>query len=138
MNTINVLLSTITQSQQKAFIKSLSKRNKRPDSNNLDILKSVIDNNELRIKNEIGSNAYNVAIKRLTDKLLSFTAQIIIEKDVASEIEILKLILVVRKLFEYGKYKNAFKILKTTEKKAILLSDYSLLNEMYHTYIQYT
>jgi hypothetical protein len=138
MNTINVLLSTITQKQQKAFIKSLSKRNKRPYSNSLDILKSVINNNESQIKSEIGSNTYNVAINRLTDKLLSFTAQIIIEKDVASEIEILKLILVARKLFEYGKYKNAFKILKSTEKKAALLSDYSLLNEIYHTLIQYS
>ena len=138
MNTISELLSTLSTKQHKVFVKNLNKINKRLDSKNIDILKAITTNTQTQVKSVMGQNAYNVAVKRLTDRLLDFTAQIIIEKDVASEIEILKLILVSRKLFEFGKYKNAFKILNTSEKKAILLSDYSLLNEIYHTGIQYS
>jgi hypothetical protein len=138
MNLISEIISTLTTKEINTFIKNLDLKNKSSNSANINLLKGIIHKKEGEIREKLGGNAFNVAVKRLTDRLLDFTAHTIIEKDVANEIEVLKLILVARKLFQHGKFNNAFKVIGKSEKKAIELADYSLLNEIYHTYIQYS
>jgi hypothetical protein len=125
-------------SEQTNFIRYLSNRNKRTDTRNVDLFKSLIQNREEVIRNEIGVNAYNVLSKRLYDRLLDFNAGVALEQESTEEVSIMKLMLMARKLFNHDKFKLAYKILNSSEKKAIQINHYSLLNEIYHTYIQYS
>jgi tetratricopeptide (TPR) repeat protein len=57
--------------------------------------------------------------------------------EVSDELEITKQILVARNLLLQKQYKTAFKLLEKAEKKAKAILHFSLLNEVYHTQIQY-
>jgi len=136
MTEINTVIKLLSRGEHQKFIKYLSLRNKRNDSKNIDLFKALANGNAMAIKNQIGSNAYNVLKKRLTDRLIDFMAQISFETEATSEIQIIKKLIVARKLFDYEHYKMAFKLLKNAETKAISISHYSLLNEIYHLLIQ--
>lgn len=139
MSNTKQLIELLSDNEKKQFLNYLKSRNKRKDSRNITLFKYLAnspDNN--RIKNEIGTNAFHVLNKRLGDNLIDFITQIMFVKDVGTEINILKQILISRKLLVYKKHKLAFKILHQVEQKAIEISDYTLLNEIYHTLIQYS
>jgi len=138
MTTIKTLISILTNKEQKKFVTYLQHLNKRKDVRNIDLVKLVLINKEDNLKHEIGTNAFNVLNKRVTDRLMDFIASMAFENENFDEIIVIKKLLVVRKLFASSKYKLAFKILSQTEQKAIVINDYALLNEIYHTQIEYS
>lgn len=69
--------------------------------------------------------------------LVDFMATQSLTHEVSDELEITKKILVARNLLLQNQIKTAFKILDKAEKMAIEVLQFSLLNEIYHTKIQY-
>lgn len=138
MSQTKELISVLSPTECQNFIKHLIKRNKRHDTRNVDLFKAHIANKEDAIKKTIGSNAYNVLNKRLSDRLVDFMAQHSFDVEATAEISVIKQILVSRKLLAHNRYKLAFKILSSAENQSILINDYTLLNEIYHTLIQYS
>tara|TARA_B110000285_G_scaffold58438_1_gene66863 strand:- start:413 stop:1894 length:1482 start_codon:yes stop_codon:yes gene_type:complete len=138
MNGINELISLLSKAERRSFVGYLSARNKRHDTRNIDLFKALIDEREEVIKTEIGSNAYNVLKKRLYDRLVDFISTRSLQTEVSTEIEIIKRLLLARKLFAYSKYKLAFKTLHKLEAEAIEINHFTLLNEIYHTLIEHS
>lgn len=138
MSSFNDVTSIMNKSELKGFIQYLSARNKRTDTRNIDLFKAIIKGREEAIKKEIGANAYNVLNKRLSDRILDFMATTTLESEATEEIGIIKQILIGRRLFVHKKYKIAYKVFAKAERKAIQIGHYTLLNEIYHTYIQYS
>lgn len=138
MPAVNELISLLNKTELQGFVQYLSNRNKRKDTKNVDLFNALLNGKELTIKNSIGSNAYNALHKRLSDRLLDYMAGLALDAEATKEITIIKQLLIARKLFTHNKSKLAFNILGKAEKEAILISHYSLLSEIYQTYIQYS
>lgn len=138
MNNLNTLVSLLNASERNEFVKYLSGRNKRHDVRNVDLFRAANTGKEQLMKDSLGFNAYNVLSKRVSDRLLDFTATKILTNEATAEIGVIKQILVARKLFTFGKFKLGFRIILKAEKAAIYLNHYTLLNEIYHTMIQYS
>ena len=126
----------MSESDQRGFITHLSSRNKRHDTRNVDFFKALLNGKEHRIKEEIGANAYNVLKKRVNDRLLDYLAGVVLHSEISDETNIIKQIILARKLISYNQFKLSFKLLKKAEDQAVAISHYSLLNEIYHTLIQ--
>lgn len=138
MSDIDELITLMIPSEVKGFDQYLSSRNKRHDAKNTDLFKALLNNNQHVLKKKLGDNAYNVLKKRLTDRLLDFMAESTFEADATEEIVIMKQLLIARKLLVHQKYKLGFKILAKAEKGAVSLQHHSLLNEVYHSYIEHS
>ena len=76
--------------------------------------------------------------KRLKDRLIDFVAVNIIENEQTNEFEIIKLLVLSKKMFTLKKFKTAYQQLKNAEAKAIKIADFHSLNEIYQLYIQYS
>ncbi|MFK8045823.1 MAG: hypothetical protein AB8B72_10020 [Crocinitomicaceae bacterium] len=138
MNDTEVIISLLDNSERLAFLAYLKKRNKRNDTKNIQLFNALINGSSEKIKSEITKNAYNVLKKRLTDRLIDFTAGSIIESEQSDQVAILKRLFLSQRLFKHKHYKTAFRQLLKAESKAIIISDYHLLNEIYRTFIQYS
>lgn len=138
MSDLKTLVSLLNTSEHVEFVKYLSSRNKRHDVRNVDLFRAVNAGKEQVLKESLGFNAFNVLSKRVSDRLLDFTAGKTLANEATAEIGVIKQILVARKLFTFGKFKLGFRIIAKAEKAAINLNHYTLLNEIYHTMIQYS
>lgn len=121
-----------------AFLNHLEKRNKRLDTRNVDLFKAFLRGEEELIKTEIGDNAYRALKKRLTDQLVEFLATRLLKSELNEENQVIKLIVVARKLVGEERIETAFVLFKRAEKKAIELDHYALLNEIYHSMIEHS
>ena len=110
MSAINDLILVLTSAEQQDFVRYLNARNKRKDTRNTDLFRALLAGTEERIKKEILPNAYNALSKRLMDRLVDFLANTTIENETTTEINVIKKIVVSRKLFSHNKYKIAYKI----------------------------
>lgn len=131
------LISVQSPKDVSAFLDYLKSRNKRHDTRNVDLYKAYLVNKEQLIFGEIGANAFNALKKRLTDQLIEFSGSRLLTHELSSENQVIKLIVLARKLFTVHKDKTGFQLLKRAEKKALGLDHYSLLNEIYHTMIEH-
>ncbi len=138
MNKIKEILPILTTSEQQGFINHLTKLNKIKNPKNIKLFKLLLIGKENNLKLEVGSNAYHVLNKRLTDNFLDFTSNLTLEKEASDEVRIMKHLFLARKLFSHSKPKIAFKLLSSIEKNALELDDEVLLNEIYHTLIQHS
>lgn len=138
MNEVNILNSLINHTERVGFIDFLNKRNKRKEGSNIELYKAFVNGREDSLKVKWGSNKYNVTKKRLSDRLLDYVAGHTVETDVSKEIQVIRQLVVARKLLAYGEMKFAFKILKQAETAASSIHNHSLLNEIYHTLIEYS
>ncbi|UKN00469.1 hypothetical protein K6119_12075 [Paracrocinitomix mangrovi] len=90
------------------------------------------------MKGQLGANSYNVLKKRMTDNLLDYLAGKIIEQESSDETNVIRSLVLSRKLFAHDKVQTAQKILKKAEVVAEKINQYSLLNEIYQTALQYS
>ncbi len=130
------LISLLSESDRLGFVDYLKSRNKRPGIRNIDLFKKLLAQKEHKLKEELGSNAYNVLKKRLTDNLLDYVSIKTVEQEATQEITIIRMLLIARKLFAHQKKKSAFYVLKKAERLAETINHYSLLNEIYQTAIE--
>ena len=144
MNHLNHVFLDFTKEEQQSFLHYLEKKNKRNDFKNIQLFK-------LLVKNELSSkeicfklyksnkqNAYHALRKRLYKSLIDFVANVNLEEENSIDMQIIKYILASRALFQKGQYKLAYNTLNKAETYANEHYLFTLLNEIYHTQIQYS
>lgn len=142
MNIISDIITTLTDEERTSFVSSLHQKNKRHDTKNVALFKLLATNPaaqniDLHIYGKKAKGAYHALSKRLFDSLVDFVATKSFEGEQSEEMEIIKLLLASRILFEQKAYKVALKIIKKAEEKALDYELYGILNEIYYTRIQY-
>lgn len=141
MKGLITILDTLTKDEKQEFLLQLRKKNRRSDTKNEKLFKLIdagkTEDLDLVLYGKPARNSFHALCKRLQDSLIDFVASKSFSKETSDELEILKLLLASRIFFEKKLYKIAFKTLEKAEQIAIPLNLYSILNEIYHTKIQY-
>ncbi|MFK7747803.1 MAG: tetratricopeptide repeat protein [Kordia sp.] len=142
MIAIDVIISQFSTEEQQEFVKYLLYKNKRHDTKNVQLFQLLLANYPAKeipkkLYGKDNKTAYHGLRKRLWSSLVDFMATQSLTHEVSDELAITKRILVARNLLLQKQFKTAFKILNKVEKKAREILHFSLLNEVYHTQIQY-
>ncbi|WP_165749345.1 hypothetical protein [Cellulophaga sp. Z1A5H] len=143
MNINTELIATLTNEEQKNFVTRLHQRNKRHDTKNVALFNILATNPnaehiDVLLYGKKAKGAYHALSKRLFDGLIDFIATKSFEGEQSEEMEIIKLLLTSRILFEQKAHKVALRVVKKAEVKAKQHELYGILNEIYYTRIQYT
>lgn len=141
MNALYEIQNIMPYEDKQAFIKYISKKNKRHDTGNIELFKSFetddIKEGKKVFRNKKEADAYHALRKRLYDNLVEFMANRSFEQNTGEEHDVLRLLVVSNVFFEHKLNKEAFKCLAKAETKAVKLEHFSLLNEIYQTEIQF-
>ncbi len=140
---ITAIISTFSTEEQQRFIVFLEKKNKRNDTKNIQLFK-LLAKDELSSK-EIcqklykhdQQNAYHALRKRLYQSLIDFIANTCLDEENSVDMQLIKYILAARTFLTHNKPKVAYHILDKAETLAKEHQLFSILNEIYHTKIQY-
>ena len=143
MTSLNDIISALSPEERQRFILYLEKKNKRSDTKNIQLFK-------LLIKNELTSeaiyktlysnqnkNAYHALRKRLFSSIVDFVANINLQEENSTDMQIIKYILASRTFLLQKQYNTAYKLLDKAETLAEAHQLLPLLNEIYHTKIEY-
>lgn len=140
---INSIISILSSEEKLHFVSYLEKKNKRNDTKNIQLFK-LLCNDELtssdiclKLYRTKKCNAYHALKKRLIQSLIDFIANVNLEEENTVEMQIIKYILASRTFLLHNKSKTAYKVLDKAETLAKEQYLYNLLNEIYHTKIQY-
>lgn len=140
-DTISDLLLLLNDNDKKDFKAFLKRKNKRNDVKNVRLLEIMETDDINRLKKLYdptkNRNAYHALRKRLHESLLFFLSNKVFERDNSEAHEALRLLVVGRFLLESQSIKIGFKCLQRAEDKALLLEQFSLLNEILQTRLQY-
>jgi len=141
MNALQEISNMMNETDKKAFIQYLSKKNKCKDAGNIALFNSL-KTDDINIRKKVfedkkSTDAYHALSKRLYDNMINFMANRSFENDTSQENTILRLIVVSRLFFEHKLIKTAFKCLAKAEEIALNIEQFSLLNEIYLTQIQF-
>lgn len=141
MNAIQEVIHLMNDEDIKAFNVYLNKKNKRKDVRNTELFNLLktddINLEKKSFQDKKTANAHHAVNKRLYDRLVEFMANRSFENDTSEEHAVLRLLVVSRLFFEHKLTKAAFKCLAKAETIATGLEHFSLLNEIYHTQIQF-
>ena len=133
---ISDLIDIISPKEERDFIRYLINRSKNGNKNGIELFKALRTGQADSKRNEWGSNRYNVIKKRLSDNLSAFIAEQIVKKEAQLEVELIKSLLLARKLIRFKKIKTAFNILSKAKEKAKSAQLYSILNEINHSMLE--
>ena len=143
MTDLNAIVNTLSSEDQQRFINYLEKKNKRADTKNIELLKLLIAD-DLSSKeifqilyNSNSKDAYHALRKRLYQSLIDFIANINLEEENSVDMQIIKYILASRTFLIHKQPSIAYQILDKAEKLAQEHHLFPILNEIYHTKIQY-
>ena len=140
---LEVIISTFSTEEQKRFVSYLEKKNKRHDIKNIQLFKLLVKGDlssaELckKLYKKSNKDAYYALRKRLYQSLIDFIANINLEEENSIDMQIIKYILASRTFLLHNKPSIAYKILDKAEALAKEYHLFSILNEIYHTKIQY-
>lgn len=141
MNSLQEIINIMSINDKQAFVSYLNKKNKRKDVVNINLFKYFetddINQQNLLLRKIKSPEAYHALRKRLYDSLIEFTGRRKFETDTSEEHDILCMVIASRTFFEHKLYKEGLKCLTKAETKATALEHFSLLNEIYHTRIQF-
>ena len=143
MIALHSIINTFSPEEQQKFIAYLEKKNKRKDSKNIKLFQLIArgESNPEAICHHLykngKSNAYHALRKRLFQSLIDFTANKNLEDENSTEMLIIKYILASRTYLLQKNYNIAYKILDKAERLADEHLLFPMLNEIYHTKIQY-
>ncbi|WP_460219853.1 hypothetical protein [Psychroserpens sp. MEBiC05023] len=143
MTDLNAIVSTFSREDEQQFINYLERKNKRNDTKNIQLFKLLVDN-ELSSKDiskhiygSYKKDAYHALRKRLYQSLIDFIANNNLEEENSVDMQIIKYILASRTFLFHKKPKIAYHILDKAERLAQEHHLFPILNEIYHTKIQY-
>ena len=143
MTEILSIVNTFNSEDQQKFISYLQLKNKRKDTKNIQLFKLMsqqqLDSKSIckKLYNTEHCNAYHALRKRLFQSLIDFTANKNLEDENSVDMQIIKYILASRTYLLQKNYHIAYKILDKAERLADEHLLYPILNEIYHTKIQY-
>ena len=143
MINLKEILNTFTHDQQQDFLLYLDKKNKRKDAKNYQLVKLLVSDNlsSVEISNKLYGKQNKPALhalrKRLFQSLIDFTANMSMKEENSIDIKLIKYILSARYFLQKGQIKVGYQIL---DKTIIIANEHQLftiLNEVYHTKIQF-
>ncbi|NMH89748.1 hypothetical protein [Flavivirga algicola] len=143
MTNLNDIISTFSSEDRQRFISYLDKKNKRNDTKNIQLFNYLLNNklnsNEICLKlyGSLKKDAYHALRKRLYQSIIDFIANNSIQEENSIDMQIIKYILASRSFLQHKQYQVAYKILDKAELLASEHYLFPLLNEIYHTKIQY-
>ncbi|MDR2276146.1 MAG: hypothetical protein LBF27_34895 [Sphingobacterium sp.] len=141
MDSITELIGVLNNEDIRDFKGFLKKKNKRNDVKNIRLFEILETDDINRLKKLYGTSknkdAYHALRKRLHDSLLFFISNKTFERDNSEAHEALRLLIVGRFLLENNLVKLGLKCLQRAEQKALLLEQFSLLNEILQIRLQY-
>ncbi|WP_226789203.1 hypothetical protein [Polaribacter reichenbachii] len=143
MINLKQILNSFTEEKQQEFINYLDKKNKRKDAKNIKLVKILIDDKlsskeiSLKLYKRENKVALHALRKRLFKSLIDFTANISLKDENSIDISLIKHIVSARSFLKQGQYKVGYKILDKAELIANEYQLYAILNEIYHTKIEY-
>jgi len=143
MNKLNKLITSLSSEEQSDFEAFLKKKNRRTDTKNI-LLFQLLANGETNsdaichsLYQKNNKNAYHALRKRLYDSVLDFIASNNLAQENDIEMNLIKNIVSARSFFYRKEYAIAFHILSKAERLAQDHLLFPILNEIYHTQIQY-
>lgn len=136
MNSLYEIVSIMNFEDKKEFIRYLNKRNKRLDIKNISYFKNL-ENDDIIKEKYSNKQAFHALRKRLYDNLIEFLSNRTFEKNTDEIHASLRFLVLSNVFLEHHLEKDALKYLKKAEEKAIHLEQFSLLNEIYQTQINY-
>ncbi len=143
MTDLNDIISTFSKEDQQKFTTYLQKKNRRTDTKNIELfnylLSDKLDSKSICIKlyGTKNQDAYHALRKRLHQSVIDFTANQRLQEEGSVNMQIIKYILASKSFLQQKQFKVAYKVL---DKAEVLASEhylFALLNEIYHTKIQY-
>ena len=143
MNDLNLIVSTFSNEDQQRFISYLEKKNKRSDTKNTQLFKFLLQDDLssdaicLKLYGNSKKGAYHALRKRLYQSIIDFIANTSLQEENSVNMQIIKFILAARTCLQHKQYKIAYKILDKAEMLATEHQLFPLLNEIFHTKIQY-
>ncbi|SDR65826.1 hypothetical protein SAMN04515667_0057 [Formosa sp. Hel1_31_208] len=143
MTDLNAIVATLSTEDEQRFIQFLERKNKRSDTKNIQLFKLLVCNelNSKDICKTLYSSdnkvAYHALRKRLYQSLIDFIANINLEEENSIDMQIIKYILASRTFLIHKQPKIAYQILDKAENLAHEHQLFPILNEIYHTKIQY-
>ncbi|AUP78640.1 hypothetical protein [Flavivirga eckloniae] len=143
MTNLNDIISTFSSEDQHRFVAYLSKKNKRSDAKNIQLfnylLNDEFDSNKIchKLYGSLKKDAYHALRKRLYQSIIDFIANSSLQEENSIDMQIIKYLLASKSFLQHKQYKVAYKILDKAEALASEHYLFPLLNEIYHTKIQY-
>lgn len=143
MTDLNTIVSTFSSEEQQQFILFLEKKNKRKDTKNVILFKLLVKNNLSSndicktIYKDDKKQAYHALRKRLYHSIIDFVATANLEDEHSIDMQLIKYILAARTFLLQHQYAVAYAVLDKAEALAQEHFLFSILNEIYHTKIQY-
>lgn len=143
MTGLNDIIRAFSLEEQQQFVQFLAKKNKRNDTKNIQLFQLLLnedfssDEIAIKIYKKKNKDALYALRKRLYQSVIDFTANHSLEDEGSIDMQIIKYLLAARNYLAKGHYKMAYKILDKAEVIADEHQLYPLLNEIYHTKIQY-
>lgn len=130
------LISILSNSEKTTFVRFLNQRNKNGNNLGIQLFKAYLAEQAPLKQKEWGNNRFRVIKKRLKENLGSFIAENIVETEAQVEVELIKKLLLARKLIQFKKYKSAYSILNKAKEVASGHQAFSILNEIYHSMVE--
>lgn len=143
MTNLNEIVSTLSTEDQQHFIMFLERKNTRSDTKNVQLFKLLLENELnskavcIKLYKAHKKDAYHALRKRLYQSIIDFIANLSLEEDKVVDMQIIKYVLASRTFLLHKQYKVAFNILDRAETLAAENNLFPLLNEIYHTKIQF-
>jgi hypothetical protein len=143
MINLNTIIHSFTKEQQQEFINYLEKKNKRKDAKNIQLVKLLSGDGMsskqicFQLYKKDNKAALHALRKRLFESLIDFTANTDIRKENSVDMQIIKYIIAGRTFLKKRYYEVGFKILDKAKTIAEEYQLFSILNEIYHTKIEY-
>ncbi|MCH3885135.1 hypothetical protein [Tenacibaculum aquimarinum] len=143
MINLKEVLSTFNEDKQQELLSYLDKKNKRKDAKNIQLVKLLLSDrlSSTEISDKLYGKQNKAALhalrKRLFQSLIDFTANLSIKEENSIDMKLIKYILSARNFLLKGQIKVGYQIL---DKTIIIANEYQLftiLNEVYHTKIQF-
>ncbi len=141
MSTIFKLVNSLSEEERLGYYAFAKAKNKRPDVKNIQLFQyitsGIYKDLDMKLYGASNKNALHALTKRLQDSIIDYLAIHHFKGEQQQEMELLKRLLASRILLERKLYKLGWKQLEKAEKQARELELYALLNEIYHTQLQY-
>lgn len=136
------LVSVLDENEKSRFILYLHSVNKRKDTKNIELFNCLYHNMPSKeiptaLYGKDNKRAYHALRIRLQKNLIDYLGQDGLQNEATEEVAIYKLVFLGRKYLQKQHYEIGIEFLNTAEQKALKVQHYVLLNEIYHSLIQY-
>ncbi|QNM86347.1 hypothetical protein H9W90_04270 [Polaribacter pectinis] len=144
MINIKDILQSFTNEKQEELILYLEKKNKRADTKNIQLVKLLIAENLsskeicLKLYQKDNKPALHALRKRLFQSIIDFTANSNLKEENSIDMQLIKFIISARVFLKKGQFTIGYKILEKAEITAKEHQLFTILNEIYHSKIQYS